>query len=125
MLLLSPFSPLRKGSLQIIGEGLVEHTSIDKHTADKVGVYIARRPSILDIACTIGVSSRSRDAERCSSVANAVEKAVDRRGLMDSSQSLLVVVTIKHDVLAVLRAELVHHLMNVVHTTSAESHGLC
>ena len=43
---------------------------------------------------------------------------------MDTSQSLLVLVTLESDMILVFRSELLHHLIDIFHAASASTHRL-
>ena len=66
----------------------------------------------------------SWDAERSCSVTNTEGELVHGRSLVDASQSLLVVITVEANVVLVLCSEFGHHVVDVLHATSASTHGL-
>jgi len=64
----------------------------------------------------------SGDSERGSSVSNSEGESLNRRGLVVTSESLLIIITIGITVKGVVLSESLHHVENVLHTTSSLSH---
>ena len=125
VLTFSPLLPSSKWIFEILAEGLLKDTCVDNHSSDKIGVNITSRSPVLNIALTISMCSRSWDSKRSCSVSNSIWKIINRWCLVDTCQSLLVIITVECNMLAMLFAEFFHHLVDIFHTTCALAHCFC
>ena len=119
-----PLLPSFKGIFEVLGKRLRENASVDEHSTNKIWINIAGWAPILYISFAFVGGCGRGDAERRSSITNAVGELVDRRGFMVTSQSLLVVITIHFNVFLMPRCKLSHHEMNVLHATGSCTHSL-
>src|SRR2546430_1723635 len=86
----------------------------DQCGTDLIRVHVRSRPSILEVTLA-GVDGGHRDAHRRAAVEVADAELMERRGLMQTGQPLLVVRTVDGDVLVVTLLELLHRLADHVH----------
>jgi len=59
---LFPGFPSFKGRLKVISERLLCQSSVDDQGANQVGVHVGGGTSVLDVAFTVGMRCRCRDA---------------------------------------------------------------
>jgi len=103
---------------------IFEHTSVVNDTGHKVRVDVGGGSSVLNVAFTIGSGSGGWNTEGSSSVADAVGEGVHAGGLVDSGETLVVVVSVKFDMVIMLSGKLLHHFVDVFHALGALAHGL-
>ena len=111
-------------SFEVISERFLEDACVDKHGTYKVGVNVASRSPVLNISLAVCMCRGGWDAEGSSSVAHTEGELIHGRGLVVARESLLVVITVKLEVILVLSGELGHHVVDVLHATGACTHGL-
>jgi len=102
---------------------LRQETGVSNECANNVGVDIARWSSILDVAFAIVVLDACRDAEGGCPIGHTVGEFLATRRLMNTSESLLIVVTVDTDVELVLLSEVLHHLFDVGHAFFTRAHS--
>lgn len=108
-----------------LGLGLAgQDGGIGDKSANDVGVNIGCGSSVLDVALAVVLGHGGRNTERGSSISNTVGEFLAAGGLMNTSQSLLVVVTVDRDMQLVLFTEGAHHVLDVLHTLGTGSHSL-
>lgn len=96
---------------------------VEDKGGDNVGVNVRGRSSVLNVSFTIISGNLSGDSERGSSVSNSEGESLNRRGLVVTSESLLIIITVGITVKGVVLGESLHHVENVLHTTSSLSHS--
>lgn len=102
----------------------VKASGIDNDGGNKVWVDVGSWSSILNISFTIIVTSLGWNTERGSSVTGSIGEFLKARGLVNTSKSLLIILSIKLHVEVMLGTHLDHHVINVFHSTGSLSHGL-
>jgi len=102
----------------------VDSGGVENEGGDNVGIDVRGRSSILDVALSIISSHLSGDSEGSSSVTDSEREGLNRRSLVVTSQSLLVIVTIEFTVELMVLGESLHHVEDVLHTSRSVSHDL-
>jgi len=122
----SGLEPLSPGPVVVnhwLGLRFGEHRGVVNDGGYDVWVDVRCWTSILDVTLTILVHGLGWDSNGSSSVTSAERELVEWRRLVDTSESLVIVLTVEFHVGHVLGLELFHHVMDVVHTFSSFSHG--
>jgi len=118
----SPVLPGVEMSHHRSSHSLVLGGGIEDKGGDNVRVNVRGRSSVLNVSFTIISGNLSGDSERGSSVSNSEGESLNRRGLVVTSESLLIIITVGITVKGVVLSESLHHVENVLHTTSSLSH---
>jgi hypothetical protein len=103
--------------------GLSEQWSVCNKRTNNIGVDVRSGSSILDVSSAYVFPCLSWDSERGSAVSNTVGESGTGRGLVVTSESLLIVFTVDRDVKGVFGTESGHHILNVLHALNTWSHG--
>ena len=104
--------------LRVLGGG------VEDEGADNIGVDVGGRSSVLNVALSIIGSDLGRDSEGGSSVTDSEREGLNRGSLVMTSESLLVVVSVKVTVELMVLGESLHHVEDVLHALRAFSHDL-
>lgn len=106
-----------KSLVAIFGSG------VEDEGGDNIGVDVRGRTSVLDVALSIISSDLRGDSERGSSVANSEREGLFRRSLVVTGESLLIIIAIGGTMHLVVFGKSLHHVEDVLHTTSALTHN--
>ena len=104
---------------------LTEESCVSNNSWNKVWVNVACWSSVLNVPFSVCVSSRCWNTYWSSTISSSVGEGMHAGSFVMSSESLMIVFTIKCEVEFVFFGQLSHHIFNVLHSLSSFTHCLC